>query len=163
MKLEGHVDSDWASSLDDAKSTSGFCFSLGSGMFCWSSKKQSVVAQSTAEAEYVAAAHATNQAIWIRKVLLELNFNPSSSTVIHCDSKSAIAISENLVYFGRTKHILVKFHAIRERVKNGEVRLVHCKSEEQIADGFTKPLATAKFEEFKFKIGVMSNCIKGSV
>ncbi|XP_040967070.1 secreted RxLR effector protein 161-like [Gossypium hirsutum] len=73
LKLTGYIDSDWDGSKDDMKSTSGYAFILGSAMVCWSSKKQSLVAQSTAEAEYVAAASAVNQAIWLRKVLDDLN------------------------------------------------------------------------------------------
>ncbi|XP_052489942.1 secreted RxLR effector protein 161-like [Gossypium raimondii] len=75
MKLTGYVDSDWAGSCDDMRSTSGYAFSLGLGMFCWSSKKQSLVAQSTVEAEYVTVASAVNQAIWRRKILADLNQN----------------------------------------------------------------------------------------
>ncbi|XP_016720863.1 secreted RxLR effector protein 161-like [Gossypium hirsutum] len=73
MKLIGYADSDWAGSIDDMKSTSGYLFTLGSTIFCWSSKKQTVVAQSTAEVEYVAVAGAVNQAIWLRKIMVDLN------------------------------------------------------------------------------------------
>ncbi|XP_017628838.1 secreted RxLR effector protein 161-like [Gossypium arboreum] len=72
VKLIGYSDSDWAGSLDDMKSTSGYVFNLGSGAICWSSKKQQVVAQSTAEAEYITAA--ANQAIWLRNLLSDLGF-----------------------------------------------------------------------------------------
>ena len=72
--LVGFTDSDWAGSLDDFKSTSGYCFSFGSGVFSWNSSKQEVVAQSSAEAEYIAAAGAANQAIWLRKILNDLGF-----------------------------------------------------------------------------------------
>ncbi|XP_059306525.1 secreted RxLR effector protein 161-like [Lycium ferocissimum] len=70
FKLQGYSDSDWAGSVDDMKSTSGYCFSLGSGCFSWCSKKQDIVAQSTAEAEFIAAAATVNQAIWLRKILI---------------------------------------------------------------------------------------------
>lgn len=70
--LEGYVDSDWAGSIEDSKSTSGYVFSLGSGVFSWNTKKQEVVAQSPAEAEYISAAAASNQAIWPRKLLIDL-------------------------------------------------------------------------------------------
>ena len=66
-KLRGFIDSDWVGSKEDMKSTSGYLFTFGSGPFSWCSKKQAVVAQSTAEAEYIAAAATTNQAIWLRK------------------------------------------------------------------------------------------------
>ncbi|XP_052477238.1 secreted RxLR effector protein 161-like [Gossypium raimondii] len=114
MKLIGYADSDWAGSCDDMKSTSGYAFSLGSSMFCWSSKKQNLVAQSTAEVEYVAAAAAVNQAIWLRKILVDLNQDQEGATEIYCDNKSAVAIAKNLVFHGRTKHFNIKLHVIRE-------------------------------------------------
>ncbi|XP_040957893.1 secreted RxLR effector protein 161-like [Gossypium hirsutum] len=73
MKLLGYADSDWAGSIDDMKSTSRYLFTLGSTIFCWSSKKQNIVTQSTTEAEYVVAVGAVNQAIWLRKIMPDLN------------------------------------------------------------------------------------------
>ncbi|RVX04494.1 Retrovirus-related Pol polyprotein from transposon RE1 [Vitis vinifera] len=152
--------SDWAGSLDDSKSTSGYAFSFGSGVFSWNSKKQEVVAQSSAEAEYISVAAATNQAIWLRKLLTDLGQNQADATVIWVDNKSAIAIAKNPVQHGRTKHINVKFHAIREAEKNGEVNLVHCCSENQIADILTKALSKAKFEELRSRLGVSKKILK---
>ncbi|XP_040934583.1 uncharacterized mitochondrial protein AtMg00810-like [Gossypium hirsutum] len=110
LKLKGYTDSDWAGSSDDMKSTSGYAFTLGSTMFCWSSKKQSIVAQSTTEAEYFAAANAVNQAIWLRKILANLNLHQREATEIFCDNKSAVAIANNPVFHGRTKHFSIKLH-----------------------------------------------------
>ncbi|KAF2296378.1 hypothetical protein GH714_037638 [Hevea brasiliensis] len=93
LKLEGYVDSDWAGCMDDMRSTSGCVFSLGSGPFSWNSKKQEVVAQSTAEAEYISAA--ANQSIWLRKLLNDLANEQVEPTVIWCDNKSVIAIASN--------------------------------------------------------------------
>ncbi|KAL4341003.1 hypothetical protein GQ457_08G035090 [Hibiscus cannabinus] len=100
--------------------------------------KQQVVAQSTAEAEYIAAA---NQAIWLRNLLSDLGFKQESATVLLCDNKSAIAIAENPVQHGRTKHINVKFHAIREAEKNSLIKMEFCSSEMQVADLMTKALS----------------------
>ncbi|KAK5777458.1 hypothetical protein PVK06_045425 [Gossypium arboreum] len=83
LKLVGYTDSDWAGSKDDMKSASGYAFTLGSAMFCWSSRKQSMVAQSKAEAEYVAATSAVNQAIWLRKILADLNLHQREATEIY--------------------------------------------------------------------------------
>jgi hypothetical protein len=159
-KLEGFVDSDWAGSVDDSKSTTGYVFSLGSGVFSWNSKKQDVVAQSSAEAEYIAAAAASNQAIWIKKVLADLNHGQMEPIVLWCDNKSAISIAKNPIQHGRTKHINVKFHAIREAEKNGDVQLMHCSSEEQLADILTKALPSAKFMELRSKLGVFKKSFK---
>ncbi|KAK5836576.1 secreted RxLR effector protein 161-like [Gossypium arboreum] len=94
MKLIGYADSDWTGTIDDMKSTLGYLFTLGSAIFCWSSKKQTIVAQSTAEAEYVAAAGAINQAIWLRKIMADLNQHQKEATKINCDNQSAVAIAK---------------------------------------------------------------------
>ena len=158
--LLGYVDSDWAGNLDDMKSTTGYAFSLGSGMFSWNSKKQEIVAQSTAEAEYVAAGAAANQAIWLRKILKDLGVQQQEASEINCDSKSAIAIAENPVQHGKTKHIQVKFHAIREAIKNHEIKLIHCSSEYQVADILTKALPRARFERLRGLLGVSIKNLK---
>lgn len=158
--LIGYLDSDWGGCLDDYKSTSGYCFSFGSGIFSWSTKKQDIVEQPSAEAEYVAAASATHQAIWLRKILLELNLLTKELTVIYVDNKSAIAMAENLGQHGRTKHINIRFHALRDAEKNGEVKLVHCISEDQQADILTKALSTKKFEFQRLMQGVSNKNLK---
>ncbi|XP_017973578.1 PREDICTED: uncharacterized mitochondrial protein AtMg00810 [Theobroma cacao] len=93
--LMRYCDSDWAGSLDDFKSTSGYCFSLGSAVFSWNSKKQEVVAQSSAKAEYIATA--TNHVIWLRKVFHDLGYNYEKGTLLFIDNKSAISIAKNTV------------------------------------------------------------------
>ncbi|GJS47878.1 retrovirus-related pol polyprotein from transposon RE1 [Tanacetum coccineum] len=160
VKLEGYADSDWAGSIDDSKSTSGYIFTLGSGVFCWNSKKQSVVAQSSAEAEYISVAGAVNHAIWIRKLLSDLDLTQEGPTAIFCDNKSAIAIAENPVQHGRTKHINVKYHAIREAEKNEEVKLKYCTSETQLADMLTKSITGKKLNYFKAQIMKSNNNLK---
>ncbi|KAL4367377.1 hypothetical protein GQ457_05G016620 [Hibiscus cannabinus] len=102
--------SDWVGSSDDMRSTSSYFFSIGSGMICWSSKKQETVAQSTAEAEYVVAAHAVNQCIWLRKLLLDLNHEHVNAIEVLCYNNFAVAIVKNLVLHGKTKHINIKYH-----------------------------------------------------
>lgn len=82
----GFFDSDWGGSVDDMKSTSGYCFRLGSGVFSWCCKKQEIVAQSTAEAEFVAATTAVNQALWLRKLLCDLNLKQLNDTEVFVDN-----------------------------------------------------------------------------
>ncbi|KAL0356269.1 UNVERIFIED_CONTAM: Retrovirus-related Pol polyprotein from transposon RE1 [Sesamum radiatum] len=162
-KLVGYTDSDWAGSADDMKSTSGYTFSLGSGIFSWASKKQATVAQSSAEAEYIAAAAASNQATWLRRILEDMGEKQEEPTTIYCDNKSAIAITKNPVQHNRTKHIDIKYHALREATTRGEIELKYCSTEEQLADMFTKALPRDKFEELRMKIGVSHKHIKGSI
>lgn len=113
-RLIAYSDSDWAGSVDDMKSTSGYALTFGSGVFSWNSKKENLVAQSTAEAEYVAASAAVNQVIWLRKRLADLGYKQDEATEVLVDNKSAIAISKNPVSFSKTKHMKIRFYALRE-------------------------------------------------
>ncbi|XP_015168566.1 uncharacterized mitochondrial protein AtMg00810-like [Solanum tuberosum] len=154
MNLIGYSDSDWGGGVDDSRSTSGYLFCLGTSCFSWSSRKQETTAQSTAEAEYIAAASAVNQAIWLRKMLKDLGYEQTEATKIMCDNSSAVSISKNPVFHGRTKHIKIKFHFIREVQQSNEVLLVHCSSQNQLADIFTKSLPKERFEDLRQRIGV---------
>ncbi|CAL1409742.1 unnamed protein product [Linum trigynum] len=139
------------------KSTSGFTFTLGSVVFCWSSKKQSVVAQSTAEAEYIVGSEAVNHAVWLRKIVEDLSFKQMQPTVINCDNQSAVAMAKNPVFYGRTKHIKIKYHVLRKAEAEGLVSLVHYSTQVQFADIFTKSLPKTIFEELKKIIGMVSD------
>eukprot|EP00253_Pinus_taeda_P008164 PITA_08164 len=155
--LVGYTDSDCAGSIDDRKSTSSYVFHMGSGAISWASKKQSIVALSTAEAEYVAATATACQAVWMRRMLRSLGQEQAKATVIFCDNSSAIALSRNSVFHKRTKHIDTRFHYIRELVNNGEIVLEHCRTQEQVADISTKPLDQKSFEFLRKCLG-MTEC-----
>jgi len=155
FNLQGYVDSDWAGSAADRKSTSGCCFSMGSGVISWFSRKQSCVALSTAEAEYVAACSASCEAVWLRKLLSELFDLPLEATGVFCDNQSCVKLSENPVFHDRSKHIEIKHHYIRDMVQRGAVKLLYVATDEQIADVLTKPLARVKFEYFRERLGVL--------
>eukprot|EP00253_Pinus_taeda_P024150 PITA_24150 len=152
---EAHCD--WARSVDDRKSTSGYVFHMGSGAISWASKKQTIVALSTAEAEYVAATTVACQAIWMRRMLRSLCQEQAKGTMIFCDNSSAIALSKNFVFHKRTKHIDTNFHYIRELVNNGEIVLEHCRTQEQVADILTKPLGWKSFEFLRKCPGMTNN------
>lgn len=156
--LVGYTDSDWDGSVDDRKSTSGYVFHMGSGAISWASKKQSIVALSTAEAEYVAATAAACQAVWMRRMLRSLGQEQAKTTMIFCDNSSAIALSKNSVFHKRTKHIDTRFNYIRELVSNGEIVLEHCRTQEQVADILTKPLDQKSFEFLRKCFG-MTECL----
>ncbi|KAG6524805.1 hypothetical protein ZIOFF_014749 [Zingiber officinale] len=132
LNLVGYCDSDLGGSLDDMKSTSGYCFSFGSATFSWLSKKQQSVAQSSAEAEYISASVATSQAIWLRRILGDLGHHQIEGTVLYCDNKSAIAMAKNPVHHSRTRHIALKHHFIRQAIEDKEIQLEFCRSEEQL-------------------------------
>ncbi|KAG6474130.1 hypothetical protein ZIOFF_068054 [Zingiber officinale] len=154
FELYGFSDSDWAGSVDDMKSTSGYCFSLGSACFSWCSKKQEIVAQSTAEAEFVAATSAVNQAIWLRKLLNDMSYIMEKETKVSVDNQATLAISKNPIFHGKTKHFNVKYYYLREVQQMGEVELIYCTTEDQLADIFTKSFHQSRFVWLREKIGV---------
>ena len=158
FSLHGYSDSDWAGCVDDMRSTSGYCFTLGSGIFSWCSKKQEVIAQSTAEAEYVAAATTMNQALWIRKLMTNLHMELKESTQIFMDNQVAISISNNSVFHNKTKHFKIKFYFLREVQR--EVQLIYCKTENQNVDILIKALPKVRYEFLRQKLGVCSSRVK---
>ncbi|KAI5311342.1 hypothetical protein L3X38_000007 [Prunus dulcis] len=162
--LVGYCDSDWSGSEEDMKSTSGYAFSFGSGAFSCASVKQHSVALSTTEAEYVSAAEATSQAIWLRFVLEDFGEEQTTATTVFCDNTSAIAMAKNPVFHQRSKHIKRKFHFIREAIQEEVIELLYCKGEEQIADIFTKALPKDRFDYLRRMLGVKSaSTLEGSV
>eukprot|EP00253_Pinus_taeda_P035689 PITA_35689 len=110
IRLSGFTDANWAGSSMDWKSTSGYCFNIGSGMTSWCNRKQKFVALSSAEAEYTAASTASCEAIWLRKLLVNLFRRRMEATRIMCDNQSCIKLSENPVFHDRSKHIDIRCH-----------------------------------------------------
>lgn len=155
-----YTDSDFAGDFDSKKSTSGYVFLIDGAAVTWLSKKQPIVTLSTTEAEYVAASVCACQAIWFKRIIGELGCDAGGSTVILCDNTSTIKLSKNPVFHGRCKHIGVRFHFLRELVKEGVIRLEHCGSQEQVADIFTKPLKREVFEYLRERLGVCSAASK---
>lgn len=112
--LIGFCDSDWGGSINDNKSTSGYAFSFGNGVFSWTSVKQKCVALSTAKAEYISASEAIAQEIWLRFMLEDFGELQTEATPLQCDNTSAIAITKNHVFHQKTKHIDRRYHFIKD-------------------------------------------------
>jgi hypothetical protein len=162
--LVGWTDSDWGQDADTRRSTGGFVFDVAGGIVSWSSKKQPTVALSTVEAEYMAAANATREAIWLRTLLEDLGFQQTSATVIHADNQGCISLTHGPTAHSRTKHIDLRHHFIREKVANQEVTLKYCQTQRMLADILTKQLPREAFERFREALGVveMENSPSGS-
>lgn len=153
--LLGFTDSDYAGDEEDSKSTSGYVFLLSSGAVSWMSKKQPIVTLSTTEAEFIAASASACQAVWMRRILRCSGHNEEGGTVIMCDNSSAIKLSKNPVMHGRSKHIRVRFHFLRDLTKEGTIELVHCGTKEQVADVMTKALKLDAFQKLRRKMGMV--------
>ncbi|KAJ7549261.1 hypothetical protein O6H91_07G046700 [Diphasiastrum complanatum] len=139
-KLQGYVDADWAGSIDDRKSTTGYAFNFGSGCFSWSSNKQDTISLSSTEAEYKALSSATQEAVWLRKLLCEIGMKHVNPIVIFCDSQSGIQLAKNPIFHARTKHIEVKYHFVREKLQSEDISIVHCSTLLQVADIYLQKL-----------------------
>jgi hypothetical protein len=148
IKLHGFIDLDCAGSAEDRKSTSGMCFSFGSAVISWGSRKQKSVTLSTTEVEYMATCEACTEAIWLRKLISNLFDQIPKSTIIYCDNQSCIRLSEHPVFHEMSKQIDIKYYFIRDKVEEGEVKLEYIPIDEKIIDILTKPLSKIKFAYF---------------
>jgi hypothetical protein len=145
LELVGYCDADYAGDTDSRKSTTAYCFLLNSGAVSWQSKRQPTVAASTTEAEYMAAASATKEALWLRKLLSALQLGCGTISIF-ADNQSAIKLLRNPIITGRAKHIDVMHHFARERVLRKEVSVSYISTDAMLADVFTKALPIAKHE-----------------
>ena len=123
-------------------------------MIAWSSKKQKTVALSSAEAEYIAATDAACEAIWLRRLLSDLQQKIEEPTVICCDNMSTIAMTKNLVFHARTKHIELRHHFIRDLIGEGEIQLQFVSTNDQPADVLTKAATVDRMEWFKKQLKI---------
>jgi hypothetical protein len=123
----------------DQKSTSGTYHFLGSSLVCWSSHKQTSVAQSTTEAEYVAIASCCSQILWIVHTMRYYGVTYKSIPLM-CDSSSAICLAQNPVFHGRAKHIKIRHHFLRCYAEKGDIEMRYIETQRQLANIFTKPL-----------------------
>ena len=151
----GYSDADWAGDMDDRKPTSGYMFQIAGGPVSWRSKKQDTVALSTAEAEYVALSSATQECVWMRRLVSELGNPPGEPTTILEDNQSSIAMARNPQFHGRAKHIDIKHHFVREQVSSGMIELKYCPTCEMVADILTKGLPQQQFSALREMAGMV--------
>lgn len=158
-RLADYSDADWAGDLNTWWTTSEYIFNLGSGAISWSSKRQPVVALSSCEAEYMGQTQAAKEAIWLGKLLNQLNSSEQGlhTTIIYCDNQGAIALAKNLQYHAWSKHINIQYHFVREKVTEGKVQLKYVATEKQVTDSLTKPLCKDKFVVFQKALSLEDN------
>ena len=142
MRLIGYTDADWGGNLDEQKSTSGYAFLLSRGMISWSNKKQTYIALSTMEAEYVACSVAVQEVVWLKRFIEDLKIVVDSSrpVIIHCDSQATITFTKDVKYHSKSKHIETKYNFVREIVEQREVLIHYTSTHFMVADPFTKAI-----------------------
>ncbi|KAK8949545.1 Two pore calcium channel protein 1 [Platanthera zijinensis] len=146
LKVEVFTDADWAGSQDDRKSTTGYCSFVGGNLVSWKSKKQNVVARSSAEAEYRAMTQGVCEGLWLKIILQYMGLQVNKPVTIYCDNKTTISIAHNLVQHDRTKHVEVDRHFIKDQLDKRNICTPFVNSFDQLADVFTKGLCSDNFK-----------------
>ena len=150
LTLIGYSDADWASSTDDRRSISGYCFSLNRAgpLISWKSRKQPAVALSSCEAEYIALAAAVQEGMYLTQMMKDIG-EVSGPVLIFEDNQGTIALSKNPVNQRRSKHIDVRYHFIRSAQNAGKIIIKYCPTADMVADVMTKPVTKFKLQKFK--------------
>ncbi|GKV37976.1 hypothetical protein SLEP1_g45935 [Rubroshorea leprosula] len=154
LSLHAYSDSDWAGDRDSSISTTSYVVFLGSNPISWRAAKQQAVARSSTEAKYRALAATASELIWVRNLLSELGVSVPRSPAIFCDNVSATYLSVNPVLHSRMKHIAIDLHFVRDLMDRGFLHVSHISTHDQLADGLTKPLSSARFCLLRSKLGI---------
>ena len=156
LEVIGYSDSDFAGCIDSRKSTFGYLFLLGEGAISWKSAKESVIASSTMEAEFVACFEATIHALWLRNFIsgLEVVDTITKPLKIYCDNSAAVFFSKNDKYSRGAKHMELKYLAVKEEVQKQRVSIEHIRTDLMIADPLTKGLQPKTFTEHVHRMGL---------
>ncbi|CAL5350327.1 unnamed protein product [Camellia sinensis] len=154
LRVEAYTDADWAGSVTDRRSTLGYCTFVGGNLVTWRSKKQNVVARSSAEAEFRAMAQGVCELLWIKLLLSDLGIAQTDSMRLYCDNKAAINIAHNPVQHDRTKHVEIDRHFIKEKLTSGTICTPFVQSGDQLADILTKGLGNKPFHDILGKLGM---------
>jgi len=151
----GYSDADYAGCLTTRRSTTGSVFMYHNGPIAWCSRRQTCTAQSTTEAEYVAASETAKEAIWIRRILPDLHQGHDQTITIKCDNQSAIQLAHHPDQRPKTKHIDVRYHFIRQTQETGVIDVQYINTINQLADILTKALPGPRFTAIREALGIL--------
>ena len=154
LALVGFSDSDYANCPDTSRSIGGYCFSLGSGMVSWASRKQQHTTDSSCYSEYIAIHEASHELIFFRQFLDGLDMPVFDATPIYCDNDAAHQLSEDQRWHARIKHFRVRYYTIRDLVVLDEMKVLGVRSADNVADIFTKPLGPTDFARLRRYLGI---------
>jgi hypothetical protein len=153
--LTGYTDADWAGDLSTRRSTTGYVFQIQGSTVSWCSKRQGCVARSTTEAEYIALSTASQEAVWLRRLLENVLKKQDNPTVLYEDNQGTIELTKNPKFHNRTKHIDIAYHYAKEQVEKKITFVEYCSTENMLADIMTKGLSKVQFEKFRDILGVI--------
>ncbi len=154
-QIIGNSDASYAEDRKDRKSTSGYLFIKSNGPISWKSKKQPIVSLSSMEAEYIALTAAAKEAIWLSKLELELGENKmNKAIIIKEDNQSTIKTANDQILNERSKHIDVRYHFIRELIKEKRLKIEYLSTNDMLADTLTKPLGVIQLEKLNKEMGL---------
>jgi hypothetical protein len=156
LSVRGYMDASYLTDSDDSRSQSGYVFMMNGGAMSWKSPKQDTRSASTIEAEYIVASEAAKEAVWIRNLLMDLGVvqGASNSLDIYCDNNGAIAQANGPRQYQKNKHILMRYHLIRQFVEQGDIKLCKVHTDANIADLLTKALPRPKHEAHMRGMGI---------
>lgn len=155
VSLVRYTDADYARDVDTRRSTTGYAFKIGNGVVSRRSQRQKTVALSTTEAEFMAICDGAKEAIWLRQLLTDIDFEQRGPTTLRVDNLSAIRLVQNPELHHRTKHIDVRLFFVRELHEKDDIQLEYVQSKDELADVFTKPLNRPIFESNVMRLGMM--------
>ncbi|KAK2577939.1 hypothetical protein KPH14_011325, partial [Odynerus spinipes] len=155
--LISYADADWTENKDDRKSNNGYIFQYHGSTISWASRKQSCVALSSAEAEYIALSEACQEGLWLAKVLKDLHEKVEFPLQMNEDNQACIKLVENDKFSKRTKHIDVRYHLVKDLNAGNKIVLKYCKTNNMIADLLTKPLRHTRLKELTKNCGLIQS------
>jgi hypothetical protein len=159
LEIKGYSDADYAGDKDDRKSTKGYVFTLAGGAISWRSCKQSIVASSTMYAEFIACFEATNQVIWLKKFIPELQVVDciDKPLKMYCDNQPAVFYAHNNKSSKSTRPIEVKYYVVKDKIQDHTISLEHIRTKDMLADSLTKGLPPRVFKEHIADMGLMGS------
>jgi len=155
LSMKIYTDVDYAGSIVDWRSITGYCMFLGGNLVTWRSKKQNVVARSSAKVEFRVMAQGVCELLWMKIMLDDLKIKYEAPMGLVCDNKSVISIAHNPVQHDRTKHVEIDRHFIKEKLDNGLIGTEYIPSRLQLVDMFTNGLPTKHFKDLTCKLGMI--------